>query len=257
MKIKLLMAPSLVVIIIVLLIWHVYPAFTNPVAGDGVKQKMTELKKEKEILEDAQKKSDAVDAMAVELNSQKMASSRELVMEYMPDSIKEYEIIDNLNYLVLKEELQGTNISVSQPALSATSALPVATPSINGAVAEGEVAIKPQASVFLVDFTAQGGYEKIKGIFEKIFGLKRFNRLVSLKIESVDAQNKGSDNLKAAAVLEFAFFKESGTIASFDDPVFLRNSFDLQTVGNIEKGKATSLMDLQVDQKGKANPFIP
>ncbi|HRZ95566.1 MAG TPA: hypothetical protein P5262_03315 [Candidatus Moranbacteria bacterium] len=256
MKIKLLMAPSLIVIIIVLLIWYVYPAFTDPLTGNGVKEKAGELKKEKQLLEDAKKKSETIDNMALELNSQKMTSSRELVMEYMPESIKEYEIIDNLNYLVLKEELQGTNISVSQPVLSKTAALPALASASGGSAAADEEA-KPQATLFLVDFSAQGGYEKIKSVFEKIFGLKRFNRLVSIKIDSADAQNKGSDNLKAVAVLEFAFLKESGNFSSLNDPVFSKSSFDLQTVGNIEKGKATSLMDLQVDQKGKTNPFIP
>ena len=259
MKAKLLMAPLLITIIIILLIWFVYPAFTDPVTGDGVREKTAELKKEKEISEDARQKFEAMETMSGNLNSSKMSLSREVVMRYMPDSIKEYEIIDNLNYLVLKEELQGTNISVSQPVASSAAAVLPPPAAAEGSLGIGDTTayVKPQALVFLVDFSVQGGYEKIKGVFEKIFSLKRFNRLVSMKIEPVDFQNRSLDNLKAVAVLEFAFFKESGNFSSINDPVFLKNSFDLQTIENIEKGKNTSIIDLQVDQKGKASPFIP
>jgi hypothetical protein len=260
MKMKILLAPSLVVVIIVLMIWFVYPAYTDPLAGEGIKEKGAKLDENKAKLAGIAQKSDLIKNLSQSLNSSQMSSDRETVMNFLPDSIKEYEIIDNLNYLVLKEGLLGTAISVSQPANSAS--LPaVDLPVQEGGLAAGAVEpvdIKPEPATFRVDFSVQGSYDKIKSIFRKIYGLKRFNRTAALKIEPAEQDKKGSDNLKATASLEFAYFKESGKFNTVEDGVFSKEKFDTQVARDIETRKETSLLPpLQVDQKGRINPFIP
>jgi hypothetical protein len=265
MKIKLLMVPSIIVIVITLLIWVVYPAFTNPIGGDGVKEKTAELKTEREKLASIKGKSETIHALASKLNSSSMSTDKGLVMEFLPDSIKEYEIIDNLNYLVLKEELQGLAISVGQP----LNIVPI-TPSpdlsgdSSGLAAQAEPA--PQATTFAVDLTVQGNYDRIKDLFQKIFKLKRYNRVLNLKIEpatdTVKSNNGqitvGPDTLKAAASLEFAFFKESGKFSSASDDSLSKTEFNQQIMDDIAKIKETPMMPFQpAAQKGKPNPFIP
>lgn len=251
MKIKLLMVPSMIVIIITLLIWIIYPAYTNPESGSGVKEKSASLKTEEAKLSNIEEKSSLIKKLSQELSSDAMASKRSLVMDFLPDSIKEYEIIDNLNYLILKEEISGMTISVSQPAAETVSP----SPQTEGTGAAAEV--KPQATTFKVSVTAQGNYGKIKDLFQKIYGLKRFNRILTIKIDPESPQSNGSDNLKASASLEFSYLKESGTFTSIDDSVFSKTSFDALTISDIEKKKETPLLpDLQVDQKGRSNPFV-
>jgi hypothetical protein len=266
MKIKLLMVPSIIVIIITLLIWVIYPAFTNPIGGDGVKEKTAELKTERENLASMKGKSETIHALASKLNSSSMSTDKGLVMEFLPDSIKEYEIIDNLNYLVLKEELQGLAISVGQP----VSAVPIVqSPDLSGGDSSGLAAQEepaPQATTFVVDLTVQGNYDRIKDLFQKIFKLKRYNRVLTLKIEpatdTVKSDNGqitvGPDTLKAAASLEFAFFKESGKFSSASDASLSKTEFNQQIMDDIAKLKETPMMPFQpAAQKGKPNPFIP
>jgi hypothetical protein len=256
MKIKLLMAPSIVVIIIVLLIWQIYPAINDPVTREGILQKSVELKNERKNLETIKGKSEKVHELAAQLNSSAMASDKALVMDFLPDTIEEYKIIDNLNYLVLKEELQGLIISVSQPAADIATAAQV-----DATGNSGVQAVTPglKATTFSVSFSVQGSYEKIKSVFQKIYGLRRFNRIMSFRIEPADSKNgEGSSNLKATSTLEFAYLKESGTFTSADDSSLAKTDFDRKTISDISQKKETPMLrDIQIDQKGRPNPFIP
>jgi|WetSurMetagenome_2_1015567.scaffolds.fasta_scaffold350551_2 hypothetical protein len=268
MKIKLLMAPSIVVIIITLLIWVVYPSFTDSIAKDGVKEKTAELKAERENLNMMKGKSETVHALASKLNSSAMSTNKDLVMEFLPDSIKEYEIIDNLNYLVLKEELQGLAISVSQPAATVPIVQNQADPSANPSAAVAPAEAVPQSTTFKVELTVQGSYDRIKDLFQKVFELKRYNRVLALRIESAtDTSKAGSeqqsvtispDTLKASASLEFAFFKKSGEFSSVNDASLAKTEFDQKIMDDISKLKEIPMMPFQpAALKGKPNPFIP
>lgn len=264
MKIKILLAPSMIVASIVIMVWYVYPAYTDPLTGNGVKEKSAELTKSETQLKDASAKNETVKNLAKTLASGQMSSVRDTVMKFMPQNIKEYEVIDNLNYIVLKEELSGTSISVSQPTSSGSSSdasLAAAAPDPNlGAGLVQPTSIKPEATVFEVEFSAQGSYVKIKNIFRKVYGLKRFNRVVTMEIAPAKSGEGESnpDNLKATAVLEFAYFKESGKFDTMEDSVFSKSTFDTKVADLINTKKDTSLLpDLQVDQKGKTNPFTP
>jgi Tfp pilus assembly protein PilO len=258
MKIKIIMAPLMIVISTILLIWFVYPAFTSPLDKSGVKEKYAEMSKRKEQLKNIGQKTNTIKELAQELNSSEMSSSRDTVMKFMPASMKEYEIIDNLNYLVLKEGLLGTNISISQPAneTASSSNSPAASSNSGSDFTEtGEIA--PKATTFLVNFSVQGSYDKIKNVLERICGLERFNKINSLKIQPA-VENKTTGNLNAVSMLEFAYFKESGTFNSIDDSVFSKTSFDLAVVNDIKKIKNTPLLpDLQINEKGKTSPFVP
>jgi hypothetical protein len=258
MKIKLLIAPSIVVLIIVLLIWQVYPAINEPVMRDGVLQKSAELKSERKNLETIKGKSDKVHELAVQLNSSAMASEKALVMDFLPENIDEYKIIDNLNYLVLKEELQGLAISVAQP--SGVASLPVQADTVDAASGQAVTASPAlTATTFTVSFSVQGSYEKIKSIFQKIYGLKRFNRLLSFRLEPVENKGgEGSSNLKATSFLEFAFSKESGTFTSADDISLSKTDFDQEAISSISKKKETPLLpEIQIEKNQRTNPFIP
>jgi len=256
MKIKLLVAPSIVVIIIFLLIWQIYPAITDPVMMSGVLQKSAELKSEQKNLETIKGKSEKVHELATQLNSSAMASEKALVMDFLPYDTEEYKIIDNLNYLILKEELQGLAISVAQP--SAITASPVQSDA-TGAVEAQVAAPELKATTLAVSFSVQGSYEKIKSVFQKIYGLKRFNRILSFRIDPADNKSgEGSSNLKATSSLEFAFLKESGAFVSADDASLARIDFDQEAISNISKKKDTPLLpEIQIDNKGRPNPFIP
>lgn len=255
MKIKLLLVPSTIVIIITLLIWVVYPAYTTPESGSGVREKSALLKTEEAKLLNIEEKSDVIKRLSRELSSDMMASKRSMVMDFLPDSIKEYEIIDNLNYLILKEEIFGMTISVSQPAAE-VAVSPAETSSQSGGVGVVPTEVRPQATTFKVNVTAQGSYGKIKDLFQKIYGLKRFNRILTIKIDPESPEKSGSDNLKASASLEFSYLKGSGTFTTIDDSVFSKTTFDSRVIDDIEKKRETSLLPgLQVDQKGRPNPF--
>jgi hypothetical protein len=255
MKIKLMAAPSIVVMIIVLLIWYVYPALTDPIAKSGVIEKSAELKKDNENLEMIRGRSEKIHKLAADLNSSDMAQKKELLMDFLPYSIEEYKIIDNLNYLILKDELRGLAISVAQPMDSP--ALQSSAVSLSGEA--GTQAVPEfKATSLTVSLSVQGSYEKIKSIFQKIYGLKRFNRVLAFKIEPANQGTAGTGDLIVTSSLEFFFLKESGSFSSVDDSNLVKNDFDRATLDRIAKSKETPLLpEIQLDLKGKPNPFIP
>ncbi len=250
----------MVVIIIILLIWVVYPAYTNPL-GNGVKEKMTEYDKLKTELDEIKGKSSTIQALASELNSSSRTADKDTLMDFLPQKVREYEIIDNLNYLILKEELLGLAISVLQPDKKSSAA--IITEEEETGTSMGVSAVpsekKAEPTFFRVNFSVQGGYDKIKDIFLKVYGLRMFNKIVSLKIEPAAKEGEAaSDSLKATAILEFAFMEESGSFTSPKDSVFSKTTFDNQVLKDINNKKNTPLLpDLTVDIKGKANPFLP
>lgn len=253
------MAPAMVAIIIILLIWVIYPAYTSPLGG-GVKEKMVKYNELKTELDVIKGKNSVIQALASELNSSSRTADKETLMDFLPQKAREYEIIDNLNYLILKEELLGLAISVSQPDKKNSAAI---IKEEEAEVSEGVSAVpsekKAEPKFFEVNFSVQGGYDKIKDIFLKVYGLRMFNKIISLKIEpAVKEGETASDSLKATAILEFAFMEESGSFTSPEDSVFSKTTFDSQVIKDINSKKSTPLLpDLTVDIKGKANPFLP
>ncbi|HHE45916.1 MAG TPA: hypothetical protein ENL05_01010, partial [Candidatus Moranbacteria bacterium] len=95
MKGKILIVPVIIVIIIALSVWLVYPAYSN--GNNGVKEKYNQLRKEQEKLSNAQNKGANIQKLFGKLNS--LSGQKDILYKFVPENAKEEEIIDNLNFL--------------------------------------------------------------------------------------------------------------------------------------------------------------
>ena len=257
MKAKLLLAPLLIIVTIVLCIWLVYPAYTNGV--DGFKEKRAVLAEEQQKLATISNKMDNASKLSSQLASDKESS--DILFAFVPEQSKEEEIIDNLNFLANSEGLNIEQLSVGLPTtpVVAPAAAPAEVPATGAATPETPVATPPPAaSEMTVSYSVTGSYSKIKDILSKVYGFERFDKVASLDIQSNSTTEKSSgDNLRANMALTFNFLKKSTAAVSVDDPVFSISSFDSKIIASIKERKQASILKLNVEQSGRANPFLP
>jgi len=263
------MAPLLITLMIILVIWYIYPAYTD--GSGGIKEQRVELERERGKL--------AVLGKKIE-NSQKLSTqiikdeeSRNILFTYLPEKNKEEEIIDNLNFLASSEEgLSVQEISVAQPekksvAVSSPSesALPDSAPGMEAAGMPGmgmeAVQAKPEAEYFTVSLAVAGEYGKIKSFLDKVYRLKRFNRVLSLDIgkpqESGEETSVSPDALEAGAVLEFSVYGKEKQAVDAENKIFSEGVFTMNIIQKVKDRTNTDMLKLNAEQQGKGNPFLP
>jgi Tfp pilus assembly protein PilO len=268
MKVKLLLTPLLIVAAIALLIWFVYPAYTN--GTDGLSEKYSQLKAADIKLADIQKKAANVDALFSQLSAN--GDKKDTVVKFIPENIKEEEVIDNMNFMASSSGLAVSNDSVTQPVLDLASAqaVPAPTPAVPDAAGAMAAPVQsaPQAVNFNANLAIVGSYENVKTFLGKLDSFSRFDKIVSYEIKkpasiagtSVGTGNNNTpapaDYLEADLVLNFNYLPKS-TLSSDTNPVFLTNSLDMKAADDIKNLRNGDVLKLNIDQTGKANPFLP
>lgn len=248
----------MIVLIVFLLIWIVYPAYTN--GTDGLKEKMDQYSQEKAKDDAMAQKINNLDSLSNALASSDNAAKQDSLLKYLPATVKEEEIIDNLNYLAASDGLAVLNLSVSQPEQTIAPIVgvnPEGEPIGNSAPA---ASVAVNAATFKANYSVSGPYDKIKDLFDKVYKLERFNQMVSLDIVKPPATgtNKSvGDNLIANATLQFAYLEKNSAAADPMNPVFSQSNFNWGVIQSIASAKSVDVMKLNVDSAGQANPFLP
>lgn len=268
MKIKLLLAPSLVVATLVLLIWFVYPAYTNPPIADpsiptggimsgkndGVKERYEALQAEEKKLSTVDERMSHAKSLSADIAANN--DKKEALYAFIPDSSKEEELIDMINYIAGKEGLSVINISVIPAKEDAVLSGAAAAASSPDPQAVSPVTAKDVE----VDLVVMGGYEQIKNVVGRIYLLKRFNKLTNLSIvpaANVDG-NQDGNTLQMNITLLFDMLKKSSSLVSAENPVFTNAKFNMAVINNIQTVKEGEILKLESGPLGTvANPFLP
>lgn len=245
MKLKLLVAPILVLLIIVLAVWVVAPDYQKLQAQKG------ELAAARLKLADIQEKN----ARAAKLK-QALADNiaqKDLLQKYLPEKAQEEVIIENLNALMLGEGLAITGLSVANDSRRSSAPAPVVPVEADASLGEIAPAVLAAdsigASVGIV-----GPYEKIKSFIGKLSTLKRGNNIASLKISAAAA---AAGNLQADMVLKFSYFAGGNSAISANSSIFSKGAFDTAVIEQIKSRLNTEIIPVNIGETGKANPFLP
>ena len=242
-----------------LVIWFVYPAITN--GTDGLLEEYKQLKKEREKSAQLETKSQNVKKLSAQLASS--PEEKKVLFQFLPDSMKEEEIIDNLNFLATNSSLSVIDLSVDQPieevvAIENTS---VTMDASEQGLVEGQEGplpvLEPTERNFEVTFSVVGDYEKVKDLLGKMSALERFNEIETLEIRKPTGQEGTGNSLITDAVLKFNFLKKRDVLPDVESSAFSLEKFSMKTIGDIKNSKSTAILKLNIDQAGKANPFLP
>ncbi len=261
MKIKILVAPALGVIIVSLLVWLVYPAYTNGV--DGVKEKYAELQKQTEITNGLAGRLDNIQKLIVDINSD--ATKRDAIFGYIPQNKEDEKIIENLNSLAAENNMAVLNISVSEVKNNGVSvsgnASDTSDPSALPATAVSvKVASKVVPSKLLANFSVFGTYDNAKILLDNLYKMRMFNKVATLEMKTLKNEDQSlSSNLQITMSLEFDYLPDNYKLSDNDlsNTVFSSAKFDKSIADKIISTKNIDVNNVVQGEVGKNNPFLP
>lgn len=264
MKIKILLAPSLIIIIIVIIIWYAYPAYTNGI--DGVKEKSQKLVEQNKLMEKLDNSIANAGKLVADLNTNSFENA--VVFGYIPRDKEEEKIIESLNSLAKESTLAVLNISISEEKESVVPVVEVipevsanrfSGTALDASLAQLPTTPKAVPKNLKVDFSVVGDYVNIKMLLEKIQKLKRFNKFSALEIKVLLNEDQTvSGSLQTNMTLEFNYLKELKKLVDGDinNPVFSAGAFDKQVIEKIRNSRSIEVNNVLPGQKGGNNPFI-
>ncbi len=265
MKIKILAAPFLIVIIITIIIWYIYPAYTN--GFDGVREKRAKLLIQESLAKNLENTINNAELLKADLVANYLENGA--VFSYIPSNKEEEKIIENLNSLSKDSTLSVLNISVSEAKEEAVAAVVEAVTAglsanpIPGlapdAPVQAPITPKAESRKLEVKLSVIGDYGNIKILIDKIQKLKRFNALSTLEIKTFSKEDQSiSESLQANITLEFNYLKELKRLVDGDinNPVFATGVFNKQVVGKIKSSRSINVNNVSPGQKSGNNPFI-
>lgn len=264
MKVKILLPPLIIVICIGLMVWLVYPAYTNGI--DGWKERRDQLNTQKSNLADAQQKAENVSKMVAQLEGDK--ASKDTIATFVPDQLREEEIMDNLNFIASNEGLSVVKLSIAPESvikqesnLVDASGNTVTDPA-NASANPSEENANIKSKNYDVSLSVIGNYDRIKNVLDKIYKLKRYNSIKTLEISESKAQGSEkntapTDNLEAEMVLTFSYLKKFNQAVNMNNSVFSQSNFDMKIAQDIRDKKSVDVLKMNIDQAGRNNPFVP
>lgn len=265
MKIKILIAPALIIFAIWMSIWVINPEY-GKLKDD--KQKLTESL---EKLSEIQEKNRKIEKLSQDLSAN--AEAQEIILRYIPSDSREEEVVDNINYLASHEGISLYQMSIESKKSEQLAEAPfpeASAPFVSGAssgsssdgVVAQEAPKKAKPKEVLVKIGLVGTYDKIRSLTNKLATLRRFNRIDSMKIEkeesdSSEEKKSSAGILKAESVIAFNYLEKVASINNINDKIFFSDKFDTSVIDDIKNKMNTSLVDLEMKAGGRENPFIP
>ncbi len=259
MKLKILLTPILIIAIAIFIIWGIFP---NVMTVLSERSGQEDIQKK---VADMQSKSVMAGKLAQELTVS--ADQKNMLDEYLPDSKKEEEIVNNLNSIANNAGVSIYNLSLDQAENGKTNVPAVSEMQNSDLSASQNQSGKPVD--YNVDYGIIGSYDKIKAVIDKLSHLRRFNSIDSLKIAeasassgqpSDSAQGNASaapqDYLQADISLSFDYLPDSG-VANLSNSIFSSGNFDMSIVDNIKNNTDANAAQVTAGTAGKANPFLP
>ena len=271
---KILIAPLLIITIIVLIIWVIYPMYsTDSAVGGGVREKKLVLADEQDKMSKVDGAMKTADALYSEINS--TPDDSKVLFAYVSKNREEENLIESVNSLATGNNLFVVNISVldsKDKVLDQNgSEMLLMSPQASGdnadpALVQQEMEDKVNSMRINprnldVSVSVAGGYQDIKSFINKMNGLKRFNQVSSLLIKKLNeitstGESVSTNKLQADRIFRFNYTKELDKVYNFDvnDPVFASQTIDKTVLDDIRK-KDTDVLKVELKQDGNTNPF--
>lgn len=257
MKLKIFVAPTLIVLTLVVIFFLAVPKYWE--IHSGV-YKQYQDKKQKIV--DLGEKEKNVSKLIGTLES--TPNYEDTLKKYIPENQKEEQILDSLNFLSAQSGLSVYALSISDIAKGSAGDSDVATVkrfSLESDMTDaGNLAsAAPSAKVFQANLGVFGSYDKIKSLIDKIYRLERFDSILSVKIYRAQS-DKASDGLQADLVIKFNYLNPLSPkeAINVNNSIFSDGKFDLTIVDKIQKEMDATVGNLDNNSAvNRSNPFLP
>lgn len=242
MKLKLLIAPITIIVLIIATIGMLLPKVLEvkgvfaslKKAGQEMNQTMDKIKKANEFKQE------------LTANTEK----QNILLRYIPINKQEEDIINNLDAIASEAGVASIDLEL----------VPVNKTVLPDVAAEGDANSQLTVNAIKtidVEVSIVGSYEQIKTFLEKTRKMQRSNEVVSLKISKI-LDNEGVDLglLRAEMVLGFGYLDKI-TVTNVSENVLSSGGFNMSIIDEITNNAKTNFFEINTGQTGKTNPFLP
>lgn len=250
MKLKILFAPFVIVLSVMLLIWFVWPAFQN------LGKDREDLKVKQDALETIKAKKENILKMksTLEQNSDK----ENFVLSYLPNRKKEEKAINSINFLAASSQVSLININIETPKEKVQEEV-IQTPetsfaaATSGGTGDAQTApLKKQIKYFTARINISGGYENIVQFTNRLNKMEFLNKIEQIKIERKDVEE--GQVIAAEILADFGYLSPITVGSDFSSPIFTQ-TINLDLVDGIIKSMMEKAPILEEGVKGRSNPF--
>lgn len=254
MRLKVLIVPFLIVMVLVLLIGYIQPDI------EAMQAKKLELAIKAGQVSDMETVIGNIDMLNGSLDAQK--ESVQFVMRYFPKTMDQGNVIDALNFLALQSGLSVLGMELKEP--PRTSASSDAATAGNGSGSVGVVPPfqPPAARTYAVSVKVNGSYENIRSFFDQVSHMDRFHKLKSLAISAGELEKEVSSTggatiagLVGTFQADFDYLPEKSAGSALGNPVFQSSQLDFSVVGRVLDRITNAVPELGTPLSGKPNPF--
>ena len=261
MRLKVLLTPFFVVMILIIGIGYIKPDI------EAVQMKRSDVALKKDMVT----KMETIRANTLSLTGSLDAAqqSEKFAYRYLPETLSQDQVIDIFNFLAAQSGLTVIAMDLKQPpaAISEESVLPSsAAPLVTGVdTASGtgaQVPTEPEkVKTFMLVGSVQGSYENIKAFFNRLVSMERFHevRVFSISADVQAALPDGTvdvNRLKGTFEASIGYLPAKSVVSAYGIPVFAQPKFDLSALTLwMERIGGSVVPPLEKGQTGKANPF--
>ena len=259
MRLKVLIVPFLVVMILVLGIGYIKPDL------ETIQMKKAEIIAKDSLVTNIDTILGNIGSLNTSLDAAQ--DSEAFAYRYLPETLDQDRVIDAFNFLATQSGLNITEMDLKQPsAVVREEAL--LTPSESTFVTGANAALGSAptitpvavAKTFILTGSVRGSYENIKAFFDRLAHIERFQkaRLFSIGVDSQSISPEGvvnTSDLKGTFAADFGYLPMKPAVSAINLPVFSRSKFDFSSLNTLTSRIANSVPVLEKGQTGKPNPF--
>jgi Tfp pilus assembly protein PilO len=258
MRLKVLIVPFFIVMILILGIGYIKPDF------DAIQTKKAEQAIKETKVANIETVKGNIDSLNSALDTQ--PDTEKFMYQYLPEVLDQEQVIDAFNFLANQSGLAITKMDLDKPIEVASAPEPIAVPAPGGILSPAglgdlEVPIVPAApavaKIFILKGSVAGQYENIKTFFNQVSHIERFQkiRLFSIETDTTGDTENADGNLIGTFEAEFGYLPLDPLTSALSMPVFSQAKFDTSDVDTLVTQLTSAIPTLEKGTTGKPNPF--
>jgi Tfp pilus assembly protein PilO len=259
MRIKILLLPFFIIIILVLGIGYIKPDMDVLMAKkEEIGAKEAQVDNMKTIVGNIELLKNSLDA---EQDHEK------LMYKYLPNTLNQEQVIDAFQLLAGQLGLTIDGMELKQSPVQAFEQ-PLVDSTVSSIVAGGkefsnyEVApvLPVVAKTFIFKGSVKGQYGNIKTFFDRMAHIERFQNVnffsIGTSLKTAEPSKAAeSDNLSGIFEAKFSYLPPKHIASAMGMPIFLQSKFDFSPVNSLLNKITSSIPSMEKGVTGKPNPF--
>lgn len=261
MRLKVLIVPFFIIIILVLGIGYIKPDF------DVMQMKQAEIVRSEAERANTETVLANISSLNNSLDTEQEAER--FMYRYLPETLNQEQVIDAFNFLANQSGLVIASMELEKPIDIVPPEEPLIDPSANALIAGGSLLgnsdapapVPPViAKTFILTGSVTGSYENIKLFFNQVSHIERFQKihLFSIAVDTKTESPDGAENpngLVGTFEAEFGYLPPKPVASALGMPIFLQSKFDFSNVDRLLTQITNPLPPLEKGETGKPNPF--